>query len=1237
MQCCVRHDGCAGVVLAVGCMFAKGANVPGHITATRHRGGRLIALVASTALMAACGITGLVGAKTANASTRRDSYSDTVGNVAFESARQKYGLAKNMSEGATLHTFEWSFKTIENAIPAIAEAGFTSVQTEPVSAIHAGSNGRRFTKNWYYAYQPTDTTVGNWIVGSESDLRSLCRTAHSYGVRIIVDVVANHMTSDTGAIAARWKNSGYYHHDCNDGNVSDWNNRYQVTHCKLLGLQDLNTDGNRAVGDMMADFLRRLVDDGVDGFRFDAAKHIELPGEYNNSSYWTRILANGAQYQYGEILHDGISRDADYARLFSSSDKAGGGITASSYGFKLRGALNSRTLDAGSLSSWDSAGVQASNLTSWVESHDNYSNDSRESTGMSQWQMTMGWGVIGSRAGTMSLYFDRPAGSGGSSPQFSEQTQLGDAGSDSWKDPQVSAVNHFRNAMDNEDAAEYLRNCGPKSCLMVERYKSDGSADTDGVTVVNMGGRQSLAGLSTTLDDGTYTDQVGGGRISVSGGRITSGTAPAGKVSVFFNRHNGVPSVSVSADRTGFTSGTLDVTLHSSSVTGARYATSEGRSGSFSDGDVITIGSGTAVGASVTVTVSGTQPDGTTISRSFTFHKKDPAARTIVYARRPGSWNRLFAYAYVDDPTASRVAQNAAWLGVEMKAADACGKAAGYDYMYEIPEGLSGSVRVIFDNGEKNGTLKYPADTTEGENAAGLAADGTAAWDGDISDPVARAWTDISCPSGQRVRSVSLDRTDVTLDVTHGSATARLTATTDPRGAAVTWGSSDPTVASVSSDGEVMAHKPGVATITAKAADGISASASIRVVRQSVPASGDVLYAHKPAGWGSIYAYIYTGDGSSARSNAGWPGVPMTAMRADDGCAEAGTYRLRVPDLGSGTYRVIFSDNGSGSNRYPGNMAPGMAFHRGTPAVWDGSATRLSSPSCGAGPVTPVTPGSATAVYARKPAGWGSIYAYIYTGDGPSARSNALWPGIAMKRMDAPDSCAQKGTYRIEVPDLGTGTYRVIFSDNGNALNRYPGNMAPGMAFRRGTPAVWDGSSTTMAALACTATPVVPASSVTISGTGAKDGRLTMTTGAAVRLTATVHPDGATDKKVVWSSSDPSVALVSSDGTVTAKRAGTAILTATAGTACATLAVTVQDPVFAITGAGVSDGRLTLSDGQTIQLAAVNRPSGDSRWWSDGDAVAVTGTGYAIAVQKGTCRVHLRCGNKTALLEITVR
>jgi alpha-amylase len=78
----------------------------------------------------------IVGTQTALAAgTGRDSYTDTLGNVDFEAARAKYGLTKDMKNGAILHAWMWSFNTIKNNMKAIAEAGYTSVQTEPMSAV----------------------------------------------------------------------------------------------------------------------------------------------------------------------------------------------------------------------------------------------------------------------------------------------------------------------------------------------------------------------------------------------------------------------------------------------------------------------------------------------------------------------------------------------------------------------------------------------------------------------------------------------------------------------------------------------------------------------------------------------------------------------------------------------------------------------------------------------------------------------------------------------------------------------------------------------------------------------------------------------------------------------------------------------------------------------------------------------------------------------------------------------
>ena len=1156
----------------------------------------------------------------AQAATNRDSYADTVENSTFQAARAEYGLAEQMSEGATLHAWEWSFKTIEQHIPEIAAAGYTSVQTEPISAIHTGNKGKIFTENWYYVYQPTDTTIGNWVMGSESDLKSLCATAHKYGVRIIVDVVANHMTATWNAIADRWKKSDLYHHDCNDGDVQDYNNRYQVTHCKLLSLYDINTSKTETAN-MMHDYLVQAVNDGVDGFRFDAAKHIELPNEYDGSQYWNIVLNNGAQFQYGEVLQDSISHDADYAKLFANNSRHGGGVTASYYGVKLRGALSSKNLNAGNLNNWDNA-AGGNNLVSWVESHDNYSNkpdDYGASMKMSEWEMTMGWGVIGSRSQTMPLYFDRPVGSGGNQPQFAEKSQLGDAGSDSWKDSQVVAVNHFRNKMNNAKAKEYMRNCGDNSCLMVERYIKDGNADSDGVTVVNMNGDKSLAGTETTLDDGTYTDQVNGGTLTVSGGKITSGTAKGGKISVFYNSN----LASVSANPTGgsFKTDTTKVTLHASNVTSASYTTSEGSSGSYQDGDTIAIGAKTAVNGIITLKLQGTDKDGKTVSAEYTFTKKDPAAVSIAYAKKPSNWSNLYAYVYVDDSSAATLKQNAKWTGVAMtkvSAGDSCGKDG--EYKYEIPDGFDENVRIIFNDGNATNTLKYPADTAEGEDAAGLSIDGTYAWNGDTT--ASGTWTARSC-AVVTVNSVKINQKDFTTDLTNGAKTIKLTATTDPAGVNVSWSSSNEAVAKVASDGTVTPVKAGTAKITAKAG-GKTASITVTVtgVPPLDPVGKNTIYAAKPAGWGDLYAYVYTGDGATAANNAAWPGVEMTATTASDGCRQANAYRYAVPDDLSKGAKVIFNDGGS--NQYPGSREPGIAYDGGI-VKWDGATAALPALDCPTDvPVTSVSisgpgvkdgkatvrrnaslqlaatvsPGNAT----DRTVAWKSGDTAVATVD----KAGKVTGVKAGKATITATAGGKSASVEVTVEEPQT-TVQITFRA---AADLKAGETLYAVGdWGQGKGKIWNRAGGVRLAQ----------SGSIYTGTAKVDRNHAMTF-RLIKVDASGRTtwDPTTDRKttadktksigVTWS-----INKVNEDGSIP------------------------DGNEFYITGKGVENGKLTMQAHHLAELNLVGASTSDKvTWWSDSAAVAVSGTGTVYAVQKGAAKVSAKVGTKIASVDVTV-
>lgn len=92
----------------------------------------------------------------------------------------------------------------------------------------------------------------------------------------------------------------------------------------------------------------------------------------------------------------------------------------------------------------------------------------------------------------------------------------------------------------------------------------------------------------------------------------------------------------------------------------------------------------------------------------------------------------------------------------------------------------------------------------------------------------------------------------------------------------------------------------------------------------------------------------------------------------------------------------------------------------------------------------------------------------------------------------------------------------------------------------------------TRANASCTVTISVPAESIVLNST-----ELQLTVGGTGQLAAVVMPENASDKTVVWSSSDEAVLTVGQDGTLHAIAAGTVTVTASCGNASASCTVTV--------------------------------------------------------------------------------
>lgn len=423
-------------------------------------------------------------------------------------------LPENIKDGAILHAWCWSFNTIKENMKDIASAGYVAVQTSPINECRVGNNGDlKFTDQWWYQYQPTNYQIGNYQLGTREQFIEMCNEAHKYGVKVIVDVVINHMTVKWDEIDPAWQDESLFH---GNTEISDWNNRYDVTQNALLSLWDLNTQSKEVQNKLKA-YLDDCISCGADGFRYDAAKHVELPDDYGYSSdFWPTILNNEAEFQYGEILQDSISRDSAYGALMP--------VTASSYGYKIREAIANSNFNANNIQNYN-IDVASNSLVTWVESHDNFTSDTSTggySSWMNDWQLKMCWAVIAARSNETPLFFSRPVG-GGNGTMFTEETQIGDKGSDLFKDPEVVAVNKFRNAMVGE--SEYLKNYQGNDCLIIERGNK-------GVVIINLG-KEKKIDTDTNLAEGIYTDQVSGSIFTSTNGKL-SGNIKGGDIAVLY-------------------------------------------------------------------------------------------------------------------------------------------------------------------------------------------------------------------------------------------------------------------------------------------------------------------------------------------------------------------------------------------------------------------------------------------------------------------------------------------------------------------------------------------------------------------------------------------------------------------------------------------------------------------------------------------------------------------------------
>uniref|UniRef100_A0A182Q9P1 Alpha-amylase n=1 Tax=Anopheles farauti TaxID=69004 RepID=A0A182Q9P1_9DIPT len=189
-----------------------------------------------------------------------------------------YYLGRNVM----VHLFEWKFNDIaEECEKVLGPGGFGGVQVSPVNEYVIAPY-----RPWWERYQPISYKLRSRS-GDEAQFADMVRRCQRAGIRIYVDVVVNHMAA-VGANVPLYGTAGspsdpanreypavpynrtHFHTDCI---IDNYQNATNVRDCELNGLPDLNQT-EPYVRDRIVEFMNRLIELGVAGFRMDASKHM---------------------------------------------------------------------------------------------------------------------------------------------------------------------------------------------------------------------------------------------------------------------------------------------------------------------------------------------------------------------------------------------------------------------------------------------------------------------------------------------------------------------------------------------------------------------------------------------------------------------------------------------------------------------------------------------------------------------------------------------------------------------------------------------------------------------------------------------------------------------------------------------------------------------------------------------------------------------------------------------------
>ncbi|GIO40641.1 carbohydrate binding domain-containing protein [Paenibacillus apis] len=758
--------------------------------------------------------------------------------------------------------------------------------------------------------------------------------------------------------------------------------------------KNLRKDLGIAPADYLSKWLAAWVEEfGIDGFRADTAKHVEL-------NRWKQLKNDSSAALERWRQNNPGKPGADWTDNFWMTGEVWGhGVGKSEYFNNGFDSIINFSFQDANINSLE--GIYADyaskinsdpnfNVLSYISSHDTRLYDRSR-------LIQAGTALLLLPGGIQTFYGDESArafGETGSDPQQGTRSSM------DWNNLDQNVLSHwqkvgqFRNNHISVGAGSHEK-ISDTPYTFKRAYSKDGIEDKV-VVVVGASGSTSV-NVAAAFPDGTMVrDSYTGNETIVSGGMVSFTPGENGLILIEQGAETKLPILSASPAGGTFKTETLTIKLLLDKAASGKYTLdgTDPRQGiEFTDGTLLSIGEDMSFDEVTTLRLYAENEEGVS-TQQYQYTKKDPNAGLTIHFKKPADWGNPYLYYYGTSP---KIAEPT-WA-----TAPAMVHEAGDWYSYKI-DGVD-TASVIF----RDGTGKQ----NPGQNQAGFIRSAEGWYDG--------AWHDAN-PDGEG-------------DTVAPSAPGNLCSTkaTD-KTITLVWDASTDNIAVTSYDIYRNGVKAGSSTATTFTDSGLSPETSYSYIVKARDAANNesdpseaLEAATEPSGTGNKVTVYYKHGFSTPymhyRSEGGiWTSVPGVAMEA----SEVPGYSKLTVDIGTAARLEACFNNGAG--QWDSNNQRNYFFGTGT-WTYNGNGQIVE------GAPDPTTANTVTVYYKH---GFSTPYLHYR----PEGGTWTAVPGVAMEVSEL------MGYSKLTV-NIGEATRLEACFNNGNG--QWDSNNGRNYFFNTGT------------------------------------------------------------------------------------------------------------------------------------------------------------------------------------------